>query len=163
MKLFFSLFVSIFFVFAIYQTNAQIDNINTWAGAKWIAMEEIPDSLKLVPGLHGLKKKNRNGYKTRSMVPVFRKKFEVDKSIKNATINISGLGHYELHVNGTKIGNRFLSPGWSNYNKRQFYNTYDITKNLGNGENVIGVIVGNGFYNINNERYWKLVIAYGYP
>jgi alpha-L-rhamnosidase len=144
------------------QTSAQ-ETEKDWASAKWIAMQQIPDSLKLVPGLHTLGRRSGNSYKTRSTVPVFRKAFSVNNTIESATIDISGLGHYELHINGNKIGNRFLSPGWSNYNKRQFYNTYDITKNIKDGKNVIGVLVGNGFYNINNERYHKLIIAYGYP
>ncbi|MCK4990747.1 MAG: family 78 glycoside hydrolase catalytic domain, partial [Bacteroidales bacterium] len=52
---------------------------------------------------------------------------------------------------------------WTNYQKRRLYNTYDITEQIKNGGNSIGVLVGNGFYYINRERYRKLVIAYGYP
>lgn len=123
----------------------------------------MPDSLKIVPGIHGLKKGFEGKYKKRSTVPLFRKTFKVNKTIEKATINISGLGHYELHINGIKVGNRFLSPGWTYYQKRIFYNTFDITKLLKKGKNAIGAIVGNGFYNVNNERYRKLIIAYGYP
>lgn len=156
------LIASTFIFFNKTQTTAQETN-NDWASARWISLKQIPDSLKLVPGLHSLAGNFKNSYKTRSTVPIFRKTFSVNKTVKEVIIDISGLGHYELHVNGNKIGNRFLSPGWSNYNKRQFYNTFNITKNIKNGENALGVIVGNGFYNINNERYKKLVIAYGYP
>jgi len=56
-----------------------------------------------------------------------------------------------------------LSPGWSDYRKSCFYNTYEVTEDLKQGLNSIGAIVGNGFYNINRERYRKLVIAYGAP
>jgi alpha-L-rhamnosidase len=94
---------------------------------------------------------------------MFRKEFSVAENIEKASINISGLGHYELHLNGEKVGDRFLAPGWTNYQKRIFYNTFDITDLLKSGKNAVGVLVGNGFYNVNRERYRKLVIAYGYP
>jgi hypothetical protein len=134
-----------------------------WSNAKWIGYEEIPDSLLLVPGVHG----NGNGLgevvKKRTVIPYFRKEFPLDKKVSQALVFVSGLGHYELYVNGEKIGDRFLSPGWTNYQKTCFYNTFDITGNLIRGQNAIGLIVGNGFYNINRERYRKLVIAFGAP
>ncbi len=83
--------------------------------------------------------------------------------LNGATVFVSGLGQYELYINGTKIGDRFLSPGWTDYRKRCLYNTFDVTAELAEGANTLGAIVGNGFYNINRERYRKLVIAYGAP
>ncbi len=139
------------------------DQNDTWEKAQWIGLEKIEDSLIVVPGIHGFKRILKNKYTKRSTVPLFRKVFKVDKTIDKATINISGLGHYELYINGNKVGDRFLSPGWSYYDKHVLYNTFDITAFLKNGENTLGAIVGNGFYNVNNERYRKLVIAYGYP
>lgn len=161
MKYLFLLLITSVIFFSPKPISAQ--NTNDWSNAKWIALEELPDSLKLVPGLHTLGSRFGNSFKKRSVIPAFRKTFEANKAIKSASIDISGLGHYEIHVNGTKIGKRFLSPGWSNYNKRQFYNSFDITENIKTGVNAIGVLVGNGFYNINNERYHKLIIAYAYP
>ena len=145
------------------KTKQNKDIIEPWADARWIAFEKIEDSLKVVPGIHGFNKSLENKYKKRSTVPLFRKTFEITKTIESASINISGLGHYELYINGNKVGDRFLSPGWSYYQKRNLYNTYDITELLKKSGNAIGAIVGNGFYNVNNERYRKLVIAYGYP
>ena len=136
---------------------------SVWANAKWIGLEKIEKNLIVVPGIHGFKKWLKNKYTKRSIVPLFRKTFEVNKTIAKAVINISGLGHYELYLNGNKVGDRFLSPGWSYYEKRSLYNTFEITELLINGDNALGAIVGNGFYNVNNERYRKLVIAYGYP
>ena len=134
-----------------------------WGHASWIAMENLPDSMKIVPGIHGAG--DKLGYKgvIRSVVPIFRKEFVVSKKIVNATLYITGLGQYEASVNGKKLGQNFLSPGWTDYNKTCLYNIYDVTAHLQQGNNAIGVIVGNGFYNINRERYRKLVIAYGYP
>jgi hypothetical protein len=137
-----------------------------WSGAKWIGYEEMPDSLYTVPGVHSpdIKKKlGLNKLKQRTIIPLFRKTFTADKEIANATAYISGLGQYECSINGQKVGNSFLAPGWTDYNKRVLYNTYDVTALIKKGENAIGVIAGNGFYNINRERYIKLAIAYGYP
>jgi alpha-L-rhamnosidase len=134
-----------------------------WNKARWIGFEEIPDSLLLVPGVHGAGDNLGNIAKKRTIVPYFRKEFSIEKEINKAYVFVSGLGQYELYINGNKIGDRFLSPGWSDYRKTCFYNTFDVTEDLKQGPNVIGTIVGNGFYNINRERYRKLVIAYGAP
>ena len=85
------------------------------------------------------------------------------RKLSHAYVFVSGLGQYELYINGSKIGDRFLSPGWTDYRKTCLYNTFDVTDKLITGSNAIGTIVGNGFYNINRERYRKLVIAYGAP
>ncbi|HEX2977223.1 MAG TPA: family 78 glycoside hydrolase catalytic domain, partial [Bacteroidales bacterium] len=134
-----------------------------WSGAKWIGFEDIPDSLLLVPGIHGSGNNLDEQAKKRTVVPYFRKAFNAEKRIKQAFLHVSGLGQYEAYINGKKIGDRFLAPGWTDYDKECFYNTYDVTGLLQKGTNVIGALVGNGFYNINRERYRKLVIAYGAP
>ncbi len=155
--------LSIILLIGCKNSTQKSDLVDAWAHAQWIGLENIEDSLKVVPGIHGFTKSLKNKYTKRSTVPLFRKAFKVDKTIEKASINISGLGHYELYINGNKVGDRFLSPGWSYYQKRSLYNTFDITELLKKGENALGAIVGNGFYNVNNERYRKLVIAYGYP
>lgn len=134
-----------------------------WSGAKWIGYEEIPDSLLLVPGVHGRGDNLGNVATKRMVVPYFRKDISLEKKISKALVFVSGLGQYELYINGNKTGDRFLSPGWSDYRKTCFYNTFDVTENLTSGINSIGAIAGNGFFNINRERYRKLVIAYGAP
>ena len=98
------------------------DTIDTWANAKWVALEQMEDSLKLVPGLHGLSKVEENKYLKRSIIPLFRRTFNLNNTIESASINICGLGHYELYINGNKIGDRFLAPGWSFYQKHYLYN-----------------------------------------
>ena len=143
--------------------NLAKDSANTWADARWIAYQKLEDSLIVIPAIYPSTVNLGNKCKSRSIVPMFRKKFDVNNNIEKVSINICGLGHYELYINGNKVGNRFLSPGWSYYQKRCLYNSFDITKLIKNGNNAIGVIVGNGFYNINSERYRKLEVAYGYP
>lgn len=138
-------------------------SVNDWNKAIWIGFENLPDSMKVVPGIHLSGDQLGNKAVKRSVVSLFRKEFSVEKKIKSATLYISGLGHYEATINGQKVGQSFLAPGWTNYDKVCLYNSYDITNQLNQGKNAIGIIVGNGFYNINRERYRKLVIAYGYP
>ena len=134
-----------------------------WAGAKWIAWEVLPDSLKLVPGVHGKGNHLEEKCIRTAVIPMVRKNFRTEGEITSARIKICGLGQYLLFINGRKIGERFLSPGWSLYQKKYFYNTYDVTTELREGENAIGALAGTGFYYISRERYRKLVIAYGYP
>ncbi|NWJ52317.1 MAG: family 78 glycoside hydrolase catalytic domain [Bacteroidetes bacterium] len=134
-----------------------------WKDAAWICYENLEDSLKVVPGIHGSGDELGNKGIKQPVVPLFRKAFTIRKGIRNATLFISGLGHYEASINGKNITENFLAPGWTKYDKTTLYNSYDVTRHLTTGDNALGVIVGNGFYNINRERYRKLVIAYGMP
>ncbi|WP_244214319.1 family 78 glycoside hydrolase catalytic domain [Pedobacter jejuensis] len=132
-----------------------------WKGAKWIAFEKLADSnLDILP-TDGKKDK----YNANNILPMFRKNFSVSKAIKKATAFISGLGHFEMTLNGEKVGDDFLAPGWSKYDKEALYVTYDITSQLTKGNNAIGVMLGNGFYHIPpvKGRYRKLKVSYGYP
>ncbi len=80
-------------------------------------------------------------------MPLFRKKIIALKEIKQARLYISGLGYYEAYLNGKKIGDRVLDPGWTSYQKEILYSVYDITAQLKKGTNVAGVMLGNGWYN----------------
>jgi len=134
-----------------------------WQGARWVSYEVLDPSLRLVPGIHGSGDNLGKKAMKRPVIPQFRKTFTIVKELQSATLFISGLGHYEAYVNGQKVGDSFLTPGWTDYDKTVFYNTYDVTSFLKKDKNVLGAVIGNGFYNINRERYRKLVIAYGYP
>ncbi|HHV31823.1 MAG TPA: family 78 glycoside hydrolase catalytic domain [Clostridiales bacterium] len=78
--------------------------------------------------------------------PYFRKSFAVTGKIASARAYVTCLGLYELRLNGQKVGNYFLTPGWTDYRKRLQYQTYDITSLLKPGTNAVGVILGNGWY-----------------
>ena len=78
--------------------------------------------------------------------PLFRRDFKTTKKIKKARLYITGLGYYEATINGKKVGNHVLDPGWTNYSKRVLYATYDITKMINDGGNSIGVTLGNGWF-----------------
>lgn len=134
-----------------------------WSNAKWITFELLDSTKRLVPGVHGFGNHLGEIATKRPVIPMFRKTFQVKEGLALATLCISGLGHYEAYVNGEKAGNSFLSPGWTDYEETVLYNNYNVTSMLKPGQNVLGAIVGNGFYNINRERYRKLVIAYGMP
>ena len=85
------------------------------------------------------------------------------KKIVEATAYVCGLGFYEFSLNGKKVGNSEFAPLWSDYDKTVYYNTYDVTEQLRRGENVVGILLGNGFYNVQGGRYRKLQISFGPP
>ena len=85
------------------------------------------------------------------------------KKIVEATAYVCGLGFYEFSLNGKKVGNSEFAPLWSDYDKTVYYNTYDVTEQLRHGENVVGILLGNGFYNVQGGRYRKLQISFGPP
>lgn len=87
--------------------------------------------------------------------PYFRKKFTTGKTIQSARAYIAVAGLYELYINGEKIGNHRLDPLYTRYDRRNLYVTYDVTPQLQNGENAIGVILGNGWYNHQSLAVWN--------
>jgi len=135
---------------------------NDWKNAQWIAYSTLPDSLHIVPGEEGKGKKKRAPLN--DVLPLIRKQFVVKKTLEKATVFISGLGQFEMHLNGAKVGDHFLDPTWTEYKTEAMYVTFDVTKQLKPGENAIGVMLGNGFYFIpRDRRYRKLTNAYGFP
>jgi len=89
-----------------------------------------------------------------SPAPLFRKTFSLNKKIKKATLHISGLGCFEAYLNGKKIGNGVLEPGQTDYSKRVFYNSYDVSGMLSQTDNCLGVMLGNGWYNPLPLKMW---------
>lgn len=86
--------------------------------------------------------------------PLFRRTLEIKRPIKQARLYIAGLGYYDATLNGSPLGDRVLDPGWTAYDKRILYSTYDVTQLLTQGSNVIGVMLGNGWYNPLPLRMW---------
>lgn len=76
----------------------------------------------------------------------FRTSFTIIKKVRSATVFITAHGMYEARINGKRIGDQYLSPGWTSYNKRLQYQAYDITTSLVTGRNAIGATLGNGWY-----------------
>ncbi|MBW8864188.1 MAG: family 78 glycoside hydrolase catalytic domain, partial [Verrucomicrobia bacterium] len=93
---------------------------------------------------------------------LLRHEFSVKPGLKRALINICGLGQYELTLNGTKIGDDFLSSGWTKYDRTCLYDTRDITADLKRGKNAAGIELGNGMYNVlGGGRFTKFKGSFG--
>ena len=86
--------------------------------------------------------------------PYFRKDFEVTGEVKQAYAMIAAAGLYELSLNGSRIGDHFLDPMYTHFDKRVLSVMYDITDALSEGENTIGVQLGNGWYNHQSTAVW---------
>lgn len=80
--------------------------------------------------------------------PLFRKDISLKHRPKRAIVHICGLGYNELYVNGEKVGDRVLDPGFTDYAERVFYVTWDVTKLLKKGSNTIGVMLGGGWFSV---------------
>ena len=86
--------------------------------------------------------------------PIFRKEFMIKKDIQSATLFITAAGYYNAFINGEKIGRNYLDPAWTDYGKRIYYTEYDITREIKEGNNCFGTVLGNGFYNPLPLRMW---------
>jgi len=91
--------------------------------AKWIGLQESMDP-----------------------APLFRKEFTLSKGVRKARAYVTGLGYYELRINGTKVGDRVLDPPYTNFHKRVYYSVYDVTRLLKRGPNCVAAIVGKGWW-----------------
>jgi hypothetical protein len=97
-------------------------------------------------------------------LPIFRKEFTVSKTVARALISICGLGQFELRVNGSNVSDAVMEPSWTNYTKNCHYVSYDVTKALVQGSNAMGVLLGNGMYNVpTSSRYAKFTGSFGSP
>ena len=94
--------------------------------------------------------------------PLYRKEFNVTKEIAKATAYICGIGYHELYINGQKVGDHVLDPGWTNYKKTILYVTHDITDKLKEGENAFGVMLGRGNYGQLAIDHWDFYKKEGY-
>ena len=127
--------------------------------ARWIAATpDAPPSAQ--------PRENMWGYRDHSSpLPIFRRAFSLDKPVRRALVLISGLGQYELHVNGRPVTESVLNPGWTDYRKTILYNSWDVTPKLKPGANTLGVLLGNGMYNVEGikGRYTKFIGSFGQP
>lgn len=137
-----------------------------WQGARWIAPEE--DRERVTRGYHGLWEARQHlgdrkvgDYR----MPMFRKQVAVERELHRATAFVCGLGHFDLFVNGRKVSDHFLDAGWTHYSHEALYVGFDVTRHLLRGDNVVGVMLGNGFYNIpyDGSRYFKQFTSFGAP
>lgn len=125
-------------------------NKNDWK-AKWIGLDKaVGDD-------------DPNAVKRVLSARMLRKEFNVEKKIKKAVVFISGLGLYELYLNGRKVGDQVLAPALSEYNKTTFYNTFNVTDLLNDQRNAIGLMLGNGRYFAPRTEKPTLTRTFGFP
>jgi alpha-L-rhamnosidase len=106
-----------------------------WGQSKWIAMQ---------------------GPETGSPAPYLRKEFSSKGKVVRARLFASGLGYAELSINGTKVGTATeRDPGYTNFDKRVLYVAHDVTSAIKSGTNVLGVILGTGWYDVHDRATWR--------
>ena len=86
--------------------------------------------------------------------PLFRREFKTDNTIEHAKLSITAAGYYNANINGMRIGKNVLDPAWTDFSKRIYYTEYDVTSLIKDGNNCLGVSLGNGFYNPLPLRKW---------
>ena len=127
----------------------QNDQVSDWSTATWFEtsmMHESDWTARWITDPNPLPVRDEDFYKEHS-APLIRKDIELHKEVASARLYVSGLGYYEARLNGEKIGDAMLDPGWTQYGRQVLYSTYDISRLLQKGRNAIGFILGNGWYN----------------
>jgi hypothetical protein len=104
-----------------------------------------------------------NGPLVPGPLPLFRKEFDVAKPLRRALLHVAGLGQHEVTFNGDPASNHLFAPAWSDYHKRIYYETLDVTSLLKQGRNAAGILLGNGMYNVVGGRYAKFTASFGPP
>ncbi|WP_224772614.1 family 78 glycoside hydrolase catalytic domain [Pelagicoccus enzymogenes] len=143
---------------ALSQIEIRSGGENVALGAKVTASDSLEEGLwsaaavvdgKGVPGSNSL------GTKTIRL----RREFQVGKGVRRALIHVTGLGHYALRINGTRVGEDRLSPGWTDTDRTVLYDSRDVTALLNSGENAIGLELASGMYSVSHpgNRYTKFV------
>ncbi|WP_321370316.1 family 78 glycoside hydrolase catalytic domain [uncultured Draconibacterium sp.] len=142
-----------------------------WIGAPWQGEEALPKPARNLGG------DGNRLQESPPPAPLFRKEFNAPKQVEKAVAYVTGLGYFEMYLNGNKVGDDVLVPNQTNYGKRPglseefipvddnfreykvMYLAYDISDQMVSGANTFGAILGNGFYN--PAKHWDL--GYGSP
>jgi len=145
-------------------------NVDDWK-AKWIHADLSPvnnaiteEWIKSHIGNNNPHRDKINDlYRKLEPAPRFRREFDIKGEVLSARLYISGLGYYTAWLNGTRVGDRVMAPAQTDYDRRILYDIYDVTAQLKAGKNVIGVELGDGWYNqvvpkIGFETYGKPVL-----
>jgi alpha-L-rhamnosidase len=95
------------------------------------------------------------GWRQPTPSPVLRKAFSLSKPIRSAQLAVCGLGYHELYCNGQRMGDHQLDPAFTDYDHRALYTCYDVAEELKQGHNALGVMLGNGWYNMHTRATWN--------
>ena len=112
-----------------------------WNGA-WISLGKNPDK-DFEPPTGDEYDDLANGL---APSPYLRKEFLLDRPVRRARLYATARGVYESFINGTRVGDDVLAPGWTDYDRRVQYQTYDVTPLLAEGQNALGAVLGDGWY-----------------
>lgn len=115
----------------------------------------VPENIELDLSTGGIRKQYLPS-------PYLRKDFNVSAPVKRAVIYVTAQGFFELHLNGKRVSDEYFMPGWTDYRKRIYYRSYDVTDMLSRGPNVIGAILGDGWFrgnisNLGQNHYGKRI------
>ncbi len=136
-----------------------------FGSAEWISMD--PDMTILFPHVHLLSEDSEQARSLKEYtLPVLTKTFKLRGEVRSARVDICGLGQYELTLDGNLIGDYFLSPGWTLYDKELLYNEFDVTdilQRVPRGEIAVHVRLGGGMYDIPVKGYHKMAGSAGAP
>jgi alpha-L-rhamnosidase len=121
--------------------EVELDRADGWQ-ASWIGLGRARDSVT-PPAAMGPVDPVTRGL---SPAPYVRRSFTADKAVASARLYVTALGLYEARLNGHRVGDGYLTPGWTDYGKRVQYQTYDVTGLMAAGENVLGAIIADGWY-----------------
>lgn len=136
-----------------------------FANAEWIAAEK--DSTVIFPHIHLLKAKSPEAKSLKQYtLPVLRKSVRLSGKVKKAWIDVCGLGQYELFIDNRKVGDKFLTPGWTMYDKDLLYNEFDVTdllKKKSKKAVELKAMLGGGMYDIPVKGYHKMAGSCGAP
>ncbi len=112
-----------------------------WHGAQWI------DDGKDLP------ERDEDFYED-DPAPLMRRDFEIEKPVARARLHVAGLGYALASINGERLEDQILDPPWTNFDKRILFRTHDVTAALAEGDNTLGITLGNGWYNLEPLRMW---------
>jgi alpha-L-rhamnosidase len=127
----------------------QDDKASDWSEVNWFETAMLQQSdwkAKWISDGSQPPAKDEDAYEPDPM-PLFRKEFTAEKKVTSARLYISGLGYYEAFLNGKKISDHVLDPGWTTYRKQVLYVVHDVTSLIASGKNVAGIMLGNGWWN----------------
>jgi alpha-L-rhamnosidase len=130
----------------VYNKN---DQSSSWSSIAWFEtamLQETDWKSKWISDGSQQPSQTEDYYKEDRM-PLFRKEFKPTATLVSARLYISGVGYYEAYFNGKKVSDHVLDPGWTTYKKQVQYVVHDITSYLARGNNVAGIMLGNGWWN----------------
>ena len=109
--------------------------------ATWIGYDTTPENTVSLPV------RNKKD-KVKQYLPsqYLRREFNLLKKIARASLYATAQGHVEMHINGQRVGDEYFTPGWTDYRKRIYYRTYDVTDLVKRGANAVGVVLGDGWF-----------------